>query len=94
MLLKLLDLEGKVITIDAMGRQASIADQIVERGGHYILALKGNQEKIHEEEQVIFTGGTSSVTNVDLPEVHMKEACEIDKGHGKAILFIKYESQC
>jgi len=32
---------------------------------------------------VIFTGGTSSVTNVDLPEVHMKEACEIDKGHGR-----------
>jgi predicted transposase YbfD/YdcC len=82
-LLKLLDLEGKVVTIDAMGCQASIADQIVEGGGHYILALKGNQETIHEEVREIFVQKSNSVKNLDLPEVHMEEACEIDKGHGR-----------
>ncbi len=82
-LLKLLDLEGKVITIDAMGCQASIADQIVEEGGHYILALKRNQETIHEEVKAVFKIRSGSVNNVDHPEVTIEEAFEIDKGHGR-----------
>jgi len=82
-LLKLLDLEDKVITIDAMGCQSSIADQIVEGGGHYILALKGNQETIHEEVKAIFDDEAKSAKNVDCPETHMEEASEVDKGHGR-----------
>jgi predicted transposase YbfD/YdcC len=82
-LLQLLDLEGKVITIDAMGCQTSIADQIVEGGGHYILALKGNQETIHGEVTAVFNNRAESSKNVDCVEVHMEEATEIDKGHGR-----------
>jgi predicted transposase YbfD/YdcC len=82
-LLKLLDLEGKIITIDAMGCQASIADQIVEGGGHYILALKGNQETIHEEIKAVFNSRNESVKNVDCPKTEMEEASEIEKGHGR-----------
>ena len=83
-LLKLLDLKNKVITIDAMGCQTSIADEIVQGGGHYILALKGNQETIHEEVKSIFNDmKEKDKKNQDIPIAHIEEASEIDKGHGR-----------
>jgi hypothetical protein len=42
-LLKLLSVEGCTVTIDAMGCQTAIAEQIREQGGHYLLAAKGNR---------------------------------------------------
>jgi predicted transposase YbfD/YdcC len=45
-LLTLLDLSGSVITIDAMGCQKAIAQQIIEKEADYILAVKGNQEEL------------------------------------------------
>jgi predicted transposase YbfD/YdcC len=47
-LLKLLDLHGAIVTIDAMGCQKEIAQDIVDGGGDYVLAVKGNQEKLQE----------------------------------------------
>ena len=46
-LLKLIDLKGALITIDAMGTQKAIARQIVEGEADYLLALKGNQGTLH-----------------------------------------------
>ena len=46
--LKLVDLTGAIITIDAMGTQNAIAKQIVEAKADYVLGLKGNQSKLHE----------------------------------------------
>ena len=46
--LKRVDLRGAIITIDAMGTQRAIAKDIVDEGGDYVLALKGNQETLHE----------------------------------------------
>ena len=51
LLLKMLEIAGCVITIDAMGCQKKIAQQIVAQGGDYVLSLKGNQGKLHEEVQ-------------------------------------------
>jgi len=48
-LLKLLELKGGIVTIDAMGCQKEIAAQIIDQGGDYVLALKGNQGQLHEE---------------------------------------------
>ena len=45
--LRLIDLTGAIITIDAMGTQKAIAQQIVDGKGDYVLALKGNQETLH-----------------------------------------------
>jgi predicted transposase YbfD/YdcC len=42
-LLKLLNLKGTVVTLDAMGTQTAIATQIKQAEGDYVLALKGNQ---------------------------------------------------
>jgi len=50
-LLKLLDLKGTLVTIDAIGCQKVIAKQIVDQGGDYLLAVKGNQEHLLEDIQ-------------------------------------------
>jgi predicted transposase YbfD/YdcC len=46
-LLRLVDIKGAIITIDAMGTQKAIAEQIIAGGADYVLALKGNQEMLH-----------------------------------------------
>lgn len=48
-LLALLDLRGCTVTIDAMGCQKEIARQIIQQGGDYVLALKGNQGTLHAD---------------------------------------------
>lgn len=55
LLLELLDLKGATVTIDAMGCQKEIADKIVSAGGDYVLALKGNHEKLYEAVDATFT---------------------------------------
>jgi predicted transposase YbfD/YdcC len=46
-LLQLLAIKGCIVTIDAMGCQTAIADQILTQGGDYLLALKGNHKKAY-----------------------------------------------
>jgi predicted transposase YbfD/YdcC len=48
-LLRFVDIKGTIITIDAMGTQKAIAEEIVDRKADYVLALKGNQESLHQE---------------------------------------------
>ena len=47
-LLRLVDIQGAIITIDAMGTQKAIAAEIIEGGADYVLALKGNQGTLHQ----------------------------------------------
>ncbi len=47
-LLRLVDIKGAIITIDAMGTQKAIAAQIIEGKADYVLAMKGNQETLHQ----------------------------------------------
>lgn len=54
LLIELLDLKQATITIDAAGCQKEIASQIRERGGDYVLALKGNQGNLHAEVENFF----------------------------------------
>jgi predicted transposase YbfD/YdcC len=48
-LLRVLELAGCIVTVDAMGCQKKIAKEIIEADADYVLALKGNQETVHEE---------------------------------------------
>ncbi len=48
-LLRLLELQNCTVTIDAMGTQTAIAEQIIQSQGNYVLAVKGNQPDLHEE---------------------------------------------
>ncbi|KZN66535.1 hypothetical protein N473_09080 [Pseudoalteromonas luteoviolacea CPMOR-1] len=47
--MQLLELEGCLVTIDAMGCQKEIAKQIVEKEADYLLALKANQSILFEQ---------------------------------------------
>lgn len=53
-LLAVLDLDGALVSIDAMGCQTALAAQIVEQQGDYVLALKGNQGNLHEDVVQLF----------------------------------------
>jgi len=47
-ILKMVDIRGAIITIDAMGTQKAIAEEIIDGGADYVLALKGNQGTLHQ----------------------------------------------
>jgi predicted transposase YbfD/YdcC len=53
--LELLSLKNTTVTIDAMGCQTAIVDQIVEAGGDYAIALKSNQGSLHDDVKTFFT---------------------------------------
>jgi predicted transposase YbfD/YdcC len=53
-LLELLDLNGALVTIDAMGCQKEIASKIVAGGGDYVLAVKDNQPHLHHDIDACF----------------------------------------
>lgn len=53
-LLEVLALTGRVVTIDAMGCQTAIARAIHAKGGDYVLSLKGNQTRLHDEIRTFF----------------------------------------
>jgi predicted transposase YbfD/YdcC len=81
-LLRLLDLEGAVVTTDAMGCQTAIATQIVKQGADYVLALKDNHEKLHERVRQTFADADRAAGTI-LPLGDLLEDTTTDKGHGR-----------
>jgi len=75
-LLDLLDIRGCFVTIDAMGCQTKIAKKIVDKGGDYLLPVKGNQERLQTALQNIF-----SINRLELKETETYSTSE--KGHGR-----------
>jgi predicted transposase YbfD/YdcC len=53
--------KGRIVTIDAMGCQRAIAQQIVDQMGDYVLALKGNQGTLHDDVHLFLEDPESSV---------------------------------
>ncbi len=78
-LLKLLNLKGTTVTIDAMGTQKQIASQIREQKGHYVLALKGNQSSLQDDMQRLFEEGMQ--TNFQGMKHDVYET--VETGHGR-----------
>ncbi len=76
-LLKQLDLQGSIITIDAMGTQTAIAKQIKAAGADYILTLKRNHPSLAKEAQTWFDNHREDNLH---SEVLMTEMT-IDAGH-------------
>ena len=79
-LLKLLELGGAIVTIDAMGCQKEIARQIVKGGGDYVLAVKGNQEKLHA---AIAEHFDCSCTRTTSKTASCRRRQTKEKGHGR-----------
>jgi predicted transposase YbfD/YdcC len=77
-LLRVLELAGSIVTIDAMGCQTAIADQIVTQGGDYVLALKGNQSALHDAVRTFFAD--PELNNDPDITVHTHETTDGDHG--------------
>jgi predicted transposase YbfD/YdcC len=74
---RLVDIQGASITIDAMGTQKAIAEQIIAGGADYVLALKGNQEALHQA----VIGSVDEQLEGDLTDA--REHVTAEKGHGR-----------
>jgi len=80
--LALLDLHGCIVTIDAIGCQTAIAAQIVEQGGDYVLALKGNQGRLYEDTSWLF----ASLRQQEFAGIEYDFCETFDEGHGRVEL--------
>jgi predicted transposase YbfD/YdcC len=78
-LLRLLDVSGCLVTIDAMGCQRAIAEQIVQQGGDYVLALKRNHETLYEAVETLFHRAQAQSSAA--PRLQYYETT--DKAHGR-----------
>lgn len=78
-LLDLLDIKGCTVTLDAMGCQHKIAEQIIQKGGDYVIALKGNQGQLSEEVKAWF----HIAEREQFKDVAYSQHEETDAGHGR-----------
>lgn len=93
-LIKLLDIEGKIITIDAIGTQENICNFITskEKKGDYILKVKENQKDLRDDIKVYFDLGLKRDSNqIAIAETNW------EKDHGryeKRVYYLSYEVDC
>ena len=73
-ILEMLKLKGCIVTIDAMGTQAKIADAIIEKDADYILTVKENQPQLHEDIAVFFNESDGET---------FESAVSKEKSHGR-----------
>ena len=81
-LLRLLDLAGCTVTIDALGCQTAIAAQSVAQGGDYALALKDNHPTLHAEVREAFAHARATAFADYAPGTH-DAARTVDRDHGR-----------
>ena len=79
LLLKMLDVAGCIVTIDAMGCQKKIADTILQAKADYILSLKGNQTNLHSDVELFF----EDCIDCDFKGITYDFHENIDAGHGR-----------
>lgn len=78
-LLKLLDLKGTLVTIDAIGCQKAIVKQIIDKSGNYLVAVKGNQEHLLEDIQATM----AKALDGDVAKHEMTTITRTEEGHGR-----------
>lgn len=78
-LLKVLEIKGCIVTIDAMGCQTKIADKIIAQGGDYVLGLKGNQSSLQEAVEKIFAEADQETLNSDVFDFYQT----VEKNRGR-----------
>ena len=78
-LLRLLEIKGCIVTIDAIGTQTKIAKQIIEAECDYLLAVKHNQGKLYRDLEMLFSYDQQHGFQ-DTPYDYAKE---VKKGHGR-----------
>lgn len=84
-LLDMLTLTGATITIDAMGCQTKIAEKIIDKKADYVLAVKGNQKKLHKDIKNAFV-----IADDDSSPYCIESLATLEKDHGR-IEFRRYD---
>jgi predicted transposase YbfD/YdcC len=84
-LLRVLDIKGATVTLDAMGCQTEIAKTIIAGAGNYLIAVKDNQPTLRQDIEATFVQAADdrvrSCDELERPAVEVSE--ETDKGHGR-----------
>mgnify|MGYP001166055487 FL=1 len=78
-LLSVLELEGCIVTLDALGTQTEVAQTILARGADYLLALKENHPLLFADTELLFSD--LAAAGVRLPPTAV--AREVNKDHGR-----------
>jgi predicted transposase YbfD/YdcC len=78
-LLRMLAIEGAVVTIDAMGCQRDIAQTIIDKKADYILALKGNQGTLKDDVKLF----VDEQKAVDFKDAKVSRDKTVDGDHGR-----------
>jgi predicted transposase YbfD/YdcC len=98
-LLRVLELSGCIVTLDAMGCQRNIAKEIMEADADYVLALKGNQETVHEEVKTFLDATLAEGQGPRLPGAKLSQAAAtlavwetVEKDHGRVETRRYYQS--
>lgn len=82
--LKLVDIENAIVTTDAMGTQKAIADQIIEDGGDYVMALKANHDTLH----TAVIEHLDKLAENDFEDAVIRRHTETEKAHGRETMRI------
>ena len=98
-LLRVLELSGCIVTLDAMGCQKKIAREIIEADADYVLALKGNQETVHQEvksflDATLVEAQAPRPTGVPQPKAAatLAQLETVEKDHGRIEIRHYYQS--
>jgi len=78
-LLRLLDISGCIVTVDAIGTQTEITETIIEGGGDYLLVVKENQGHLFEDIQCLFEVDVAQ----GMKYAQYSYAKSVNKGHGR-----------
>ncbi len=78
-LLRLLDVSGCIVTIDAMGCQTEIAEQIIDQEADYVLTVKENQGHLYEDIDLFFQLAHQN----DFQKINYTFDRTVNKGHGR-----------
>jgi len=98
-LLRVLELSGCIVTLDAMGCQRKIAREIKDADADYVLALKGNQETVHEEVKSFLDQAIAERAGRRAPGARLSRAAAtlevmetVEKDHGRLEIRRYYQS--
>ena len=78
-LLKMLQIKGCIVTIDAMGCQKAIAETIIEKKADYVFSLKGNHSLLHDDVKLFF----QTQKETDFKDISNDYYESTDAEHGK-----------
>ena len=90
-LLKLLDIKGCWLTLDAAGTYEDIARQIVRKGGHFVLKVKDNQKNLRKDLQTYFDNNIGKTRDITMATTNF------EKNHGREEhreYYISYDVGC